>query len=128
VIVNIGASTAAPNDGELWTTRRLIARHKGAALGVAAILIVMVATILVSVLGSTARPVSDATTCTQWGAANQDQQAAYAKLYVREHGPLRGGKTSPASVIAAINNGCTLAYGDDVSDTATVIQAISGNF
>jgi hypothetical protein len=79
-------------------------------------------------LGPKAGAVSDSTTCTQWGSANQVQQAAYAKLYVKEHGPLRGGATSPSKVIAAINDGCARAYGDDVSDTATVTQAISGNF
>lgn len=128
MIVNSGASTVAPKDGKLRTIRGLIARHKPAALAVAGIIAVMLAMILVSLLGSKAGAVSDSTTCTQWGAANQDQQTAYARLYMREHGPPRGVGTSPASVIAAINNGCIQAYGDDVSDTVTVVQAISGNF
>lgn len=88
----------------------------------------MLAMILIPLFAAKARPVSDSTTCTQWGSANQAQQAAYARLYVREHGTLRGGATSPGSVIAAINAGCAQAYGDDVSDTTTVVQAISGTF
>jgi hypothetical protein len=128
VIVSTSASTPASNDGELWTVRALLARHKLAALGVAAFIAVMLAIALVAVFGSKAGAISDATTCSEWGSANADQQAAYARLYAREHGVLRAGLTSPASVIAAINNGCSKAYTDDVSDTATVVQAISGTF
>lgn len=128
MIVSPSASTAPPKDLELWTIRGLIARHRLAAFGAAAIIAAMLAVILVGLLGPSAGAISDTSTCTQWGAANQDQQVTYAKLYVREHGSLRGGKTSPASVINAINYGCDQAYGDDVSDTATVVQAISGNF
>ena len=126
--MSTGASTAPANDTESWTLRGLLVRHKLAALGLAAIIAVMLAMILVAVLGPKAGAVRDSTTCTQWGSSNQAQQAAYAKLYVKEHGPLRGGGTSPSKVIAAINYGCTHAYGDDVSDTVTVTQAISGNF
>jgi hypothetical protein len=127
VIVSTSASTPAAKD-ELWTVRGLLAQHKLAALGVAALIAVMLAIGLVAVLGSKAGAISDATTCSQWGSANVDQQAAYARLYAREHGVLRGGVTSPANVIAAINSGCSKAYTDDVADTATVVQAISGNF
>jgi hypothetical protein len=96
---------------------------------VAALIVVMLAAILVPVLGSNGRPAaSDSTTCSEWGSATQAQQLAYGRLYLREHGPLRDGDASPAGVISAINNGCAQAYGDDVSDTATVVQAISGNF
>ncbi len=120
------ASTGA-RDVEPWTTRRLLARHKLAAWGAAAVIVLMLAMILVTLLGSKAGSVSDATTCTQWGSANQNQQAAYARLYLREHGPLRGGATSPSSVIAAINNGCSQAFTNDVSDNMTVVQAIPGS-
>lgn len=127
LVVNSSASTAAPNEGELWTIRGLVARHRLATLGVGVVVVVALALFLLPLFGSRAAPVTDATSCTQWGSANQDQQAAYARLYVREHGPLRGGSTSPASVIAAINNGCLQAYGNDLSDNVSVSQAISGN-
>jgi hypothetical protein len=119
-------ATPAAADLEPWTTRRLLARHKRAAWAVAAFVALMVAMALVTLLGSRGGAVSDATTCTQWGSATQDQQTAYARLYVREHGALRNGETAPASVIAAVNNGCSLAFTNDVSDTMTVVQAISG--
>ncbi len=129
MVVNTSASTTAPNDGELWTVRGLLARHKRAALGVAAVVVVMLALTIVPLLGSrTGAVLSDATTCSEWGSANQDQHAAYARLYVREHGALPHGGTSPTRVIAAVNAGCTQAYDLDVSDTATVVQAISGKF
>jgi hypothetical protein len=128
LIVSTSASPAAAKDTEAWTVRRLLVRHKLAALGLAAIIAAMLTMILVAVLGPKAGAVSDSTTCTQWGSSNQAQQAAYVKLYIKEHGPLRGGGTSPSKVIAAINYGCTHAYGEDVSDTVTVTQAIAGNF
>jgi hypothetical protein len=125
--VSTGASAAAAKDRES-SVRGLLTRHKLVALGLAAVVALMLAMILVAVLGPKAGAVNDSTTCTQWGSSNQAQQAAYGKLYLREHGPLRGGGNSPSKVIAAINDGCAQAYGDDVSDTATVLQAISGNF
>ena len=126
--MSTGTSTTASRDDELWTLRGLLTRHKPVALGLAALILLLVGTILLSVLGSKGGAVSDSTTCTQWGSANQARQAAYAKLYVKEHGPLRGAGTSSSRVIAAINAGCARAYGDDVSDSVTIAQAISGRF
>jgi hypothetical protein len=107
----------------------MIATHKTAALVVAGLCAVVVAMIALAVLGSKAGAVTDATTCSQWGSANQDQQAAYAGLYVKEHGPVspRWGP-APTGVINAINAGCAQAFGEDVSDSVTVVQAISRNF
>ena len=94
----------------------------------AAALVAMVALIVVAVVGAKTGPVTDATTCTQWGSANVNRQNAYATLYVREHGAIPRWGASPAMVINAINAGCFQAYGDDVDDTTTVVQAISGKF
>lgn len=127
MVVTTGASAATAKASD-FSVRGLLRRHKLVALGLAGIIALMLAMILVAVLGPKGGAVTDSTTCTQWGSANQAQQAAYGKLYVKEHGPLRGGGSSSSEVIAAINNGCAQAYGDDVSDTVTVRQAISGNF
>lgn len=128
------SSTSAPDteprdDQAAWTLRGLIRAHRAVALGILAAIAVMVAMILVAVLGAKGGPVSDATTCTQWGSANVDQQRAYARLYVTEHGPVssRWGP-APAGVINAINAGCTQAFGENVSDSVTVVQAISRSF
>jgi len=111
-----------------WTIRGLIASHKRVAAFAAASVVVMVALIIVAVVGGKGGPVTDATTCDEWGSANVNQQNAYARLYVREHGPVPRWGASPTLVINAINAGCFQAYGDDVSDTTTLVQAVSGNF
>ncbi len=122
------ASSAAPPPAQPWTVRSLVARHRlGAAVAGAAIFI-MLTMILVAVFGAKAGAVSDTTSCTQWGSTNQDAQSAYARLYFREHGPLPGGKSSPASIVAAINTACTRAYVNDVSDTTSVVQALTGRY
>lgn len=126
-------STRAPatrtgQDAELWTVRGLIAKYKGAALVAAAACALMLAIALVAIFGAKAGAVSDSTTCTTWGSANQDQQNAYARLYVKEHGALRGVGTAPARVISAINIRCLQAYNEDVSDSTTVVRAIAGTF
>jgi len=128
----MSTSARAPQGDEYaepWTIRGLIAGHRMAALAAATACAVLVAIFTVAVLGAKAGAVTDATTCSQWGSANVDRQNAYAGLYVREHGPVspRWGP-SPAGVINAINAGCYQAFGEDVEDSATVVQAISRNF
>ena len=118
--------STTPTTEPSWTVRGLFREHKLGAYGLSAVLVVMLALIIVPFLASSSAAVGDSTTCTQWGSSNQSEQAAYGKLYIREHGT-RAGNT-PAGVIAAINNGCMQAYTDDVSDNVTVVQAISGNF
>ncbi len=109
--------------------RGLIASHKMASLVIAALCAVMVAVLLLVTLGPKAGAVTDNTTCAQWGSTSVNAQDAYAGLYVREHGRVspRWGP-GPTGVINAINAGCYEAFGEDVSDTATVVQAISRNF
>jgi hypothetical protein len=120
-------SLQADGSGQSWTVRGLIAAHKRVALAAAAVCAVMVAMFLFGVLGPKAGAVTDTTTCSQWGSAHWSQQTAYARLYVREHGAIDA-HTSPMAIINVINNECTLAYGEDVDDTTSVVQAISGNF
>ena len=48
------------------------------------------------------------------------------RRYVEEHGAIDG-QTSPMAIINTINNGCMEAFGEDVDDTTSVVQAISGN-
>jgi hypothetical protein len=99
-----------------------------ASLAVVATAALVVAMFLAAALGPKGGAVTDATTCTQWGSSNQSLQTAYARRYLREPGALAAAGKSPATVIAAINNGCMQAFGEDVADTTTVVQAISGNF
>lgn len=122
------SATPTGQDVELWTIRGLIAGHRWAALAAAAGCALMLAIILLAIFGARAGAVSDSTTCTQWGSANVVRQDAYAKLYVEEHGPLHGVGTAPATVVSAINISCLEAYNEDVSDSTTVVQALSGAF
>jgi hypothetical protein len=109
--------------------RGLIASHKVTSLVIAGLCAATVAVLLLVALGPKAGAVTDSTTCAQWGSTNVNAQNAYAKLYVREHGPVsRGWGPAPTGVINAINAGCYQAFGEDVSDTATVVQAISRDF
>jgi hypothetical protein len=88
-----------------------------------------VAAFALTALGAKGGAVTDSTTCAQWGSTNVNRQNAYANLYVREHGAVspRWGP-APTGVINAINAGCYQAFGEDVSDTVTVVQAISRDF
>lgn len=121
------AAPRSPSDAS-WTARTLISRHKRASTGVLALLVVMVALLVAGVVGARAGAVSDSTTCSEWGSANQNQQQAYASLYVREHGALRGGASNAASVEAAINKGCMQAFASDVDDSVNVYQAINNQY
>jgi hypothetical protein len=109
--------------------RGLIASHKAASLVIAALFALTVAVLALTALGPKAGAVTDSTTCAQWGSTNVNGQNAYARLYVREHGGVAPGwGPAPTGVINAINAGCYQAFGEDVSDTATVVQAISRRF
>lgn len=127
-LLRVSSSTdgvAPANRGaEVWTTRALFARHKVLGIGAVALLVLLFAIILAGILGTNTVVVSDASTCATWGSANQTRQLAYGQRYVREHGPLPGGDRSPASVVAAIDAGCTQAFDNDAEEDVNVVQAI----
>lgn len=122
-------ATHTASDIAPWSVRGLIASHKAASSLIAVMCVVIVAYFALIALGPKAGAVSDRTTCAQWGSTNVVRQGAYARLYVTEHGSvsLRWGP-APVGVINAINAGCYQAFGEDVSDTTTVVQAISRAF
>ena len=122
-------ATQTPAGSAPWTVRSLIASHKVASLVAATLCAVTVAVFALVFFGPKAGAVTDSTTCAQWGSTNVNRQYAYARLYVQEHGPVASGwGPAPTGVINAINAGCYQAFGEDVSDTATVVQAISRDF
>ena len=122
-------ATHTPANSAPWTVRGLVASHKVASLVAAVLCAVTVAILALVVVGPRAGAVTDSTTCAQWGSTDVGRQDAYARLYVKEHGPVsaRWGP-APTGVINAINAGCYQAFGEDVSDTATVVHAISRDF
>jgi hypothetical protein len=112
-----------------WTLRGLVTSHKAAALVIAALCASTVAIFVLVAMGPKGGAVTDSTTCAQWGSTNVSAQDAYAWLYVKEHGPVSPGwGPAPTGVVNAINAGCYQAFGEDVSDTATVVQAVSRSF
>jgi Flp pilus assembly pilin Flp len=119
--------TSASIDGQL-SLRRLVRDHKRVSAAAFAGIVVLVAIVVLGVIGSGSWKVADTTSCTAWSSANQVQQDGYAALYVREHGALSGGATDAAGVIAAVNTGCTGAFGYDEADTVDVLQAIRGRY
>jgi hypothetical protein len=128
--VSSSSSAAPPASGDVTpTVRGLIASHRRASLVLAGLFLVAVAYLALIALGPKAGAVADSTTCAQWSSTNVARQDAYARLYITEHGGVspRWGPP-PAGVINAINAGCYQAFGEGVSDTATVVQAISRDF
>ena len=122
-------ATQTPAGSAPWTVRGLIASHKVSSLLAATLCVATVAVFALVFFGPKAGAVTDSTTCAQWGSTNVNRQYAYASLYVKEHGPVASGwGPAPMGVINAINAGCYQAFGEDVSDTATVVQAISRDF
>lgn len=113
-------TTPQTPDDEQYSLRGLWARHRRLSIAAIGLLVVLVAIVTLGVIGAGEWKVSDSTSCTAWSSANQSQQSDYASLYVREHGPL----SKAAGVVAAINDGCTLAFSYDENDTISVLQAI----
>jgi hypothetical protein len=111
---------------EVWTTRALFARHKLIGICAVALLVLLIAIILAGITGSSTVVVSDGSTCATWSSANETQQLAYGRRYVSAHGALPSGARSPASVVAAINTGCTQAFDNDAEEDVTVLRAIRG--
>ena len=123
------SATQAAADFVPWTLRGLIASHKAASLVIAVLCASTVAIFVLVAMGPKGGAVTDSTTCAQWGSTNVTAQNAYARLYVKEHGPVSPGwGPAPTGVVNAINAGCYQAFGEDVSDTATVVQAVSRSF
>jgi hypothetical protein len=92
------------------------------------VLIAFVGLLVPGMVGAGSWTVTDATSCSAWSSANHNQQAAYARLYVKEHGPLASGASSAGSIEAAINNGCLGAFAYDEPDTVNVVQALKGRY
>jgi hypothetical protein len=115
----------ATTQPSLW---RFVLHHKAVSLAVLALLLAFGALIAGEMVGRGSLRVSDSTSCSTWAAANEAQQASFARLYVREHGALTNGARSPTAIITAVNDGCTAAFGYDEADSVTVVQAIKGRY
>lgn len=102
--------------------------HKRLSGGLLVLVVLFVVLFVPALITAGSWKVTDSSPCSSWSSANQAQQTAYARLYVREHGPLPSGATSPTSIESAINGGCTAAFAYDEADNVNVIQAINGRY
>jgi hypothetical protein len=106
------------------TVRGLVAAHKRLSAAALAVLLVLIGVILLTSLGPRVSRLSDSTSCSVWGSANQAKRDAYAARYVKEHGPLPSGAIDAGTIEGVIDSGCTQAYGFDEADTVTILQAL----
>lgn len=108
------------------SVRAFVMAHKRLSAGLLAAIVLFVAVVLPAILGP--GRLSDSSSCSTWDSADHAGQAAYAGLYLREHGALFSGATSPRGVESAITAGCAAAAVNDEADTVSVIQAIEGRY
>jgi hypothetical protein len=116
------------SDFEQWSLLALLTRDKRVLAGVLVLLASIVGVAVIEIEGPKVTSVSDSTSCSQWGSVTDNEQAAYARLYLREHRVLPDGATGVANVEYAINFGCVQAYGSDEEDSVSVLQAIRGQY
>ncbi|HET9073138.1 MAG TPA: hypothetical protein VFN48_01035 [Solirubrobacteraceae bacterium] len=115
--------------GVPWTVRGLAASHPRGTIVCVVLLALTIGYFAIIAAGPRAGAIADHSTCEQWGSANVDRQHAYAALFLAEHhrvSPKWGPGT--VGVINAINAGCYQAYGEDVANTATMLQAVTRGF
>ncbi len=122
-------ATLRPSDFAPWTIRGLIASHKMVSSVIAALCAVTVAVLLLVTLGPKAGAVTDKHHVRAMGL-DKRERARRLREAVREgaRSCFPGWGPSPTGVVNAINAGCYQAFGEDVSDTATVVQAIARSF
>jgi hypothetical protein len=92
-----------------------------------ALLLIVIAVFAVPAVSS-GGSLSDSSSCSQWGAATPTQQAAYARLYEREHEAGLSGAVSATNIASAITQACTHAAYLGESDDVSVIAGINHQF
>ena len=106
----------------------LLAHRAASAAGLALLLVVVAVMAAPAFSSSSAGPLSDATSCSEWATTSQAQRSAYARLYLDEHVSLLGTVPTAGSIESAINTGCTRAGYLGGGDEVTVIGAIKHQY
>ncbi len=120
------SSSSAPEQFSL--TAVILAHKRGSAAVIAILVVFCVLTIVTAVSGSSAGPLADSATCSQWAAASTGQRAAYSRLYLNENPTLPDTTPEAGAVTSAINKACVeAAYLGEVDDVS-VLAAIRHNF
>jgi hypothetical protein len=114
---------------EAPSLKAIILRHKAAAAAAIAVVLVLVGVMAAAALpNAKAGALTDSSTCSAWQSATQTQQAAYAHLYVTEHGSSVSGGLGGAGVESSINGACKHAAYLGEADDISVIAALSHAF
>lgn len=117
---SVGAQAAGGERLRIWT---LIRRYKAASAGALVALMALALTIVASAFSnSSAIPLKDSTTCSEWSVATAAQRSAYAQLYIGEHAG--AGALAPDGVVSAINADCTHAAYLGEADDLSVLAAL----
>lgn len=109
----------------LWS---FMLEHRGATVVATALILVLIATTVVTAfVGTKEGALNDATTCSEWAAATSSQQLAYSHLYINEYTSTPNTAFYADAVRTAINKDCVqaayLGEADDVSVLAAIRHA-----
>ena len=123
------SAPSKPGSPEDFSFRSLIAQHKrGSALIAAAVLAVIVLTVLTTLTGANPSPLSDSTTCSEWAAASPAQRTTYSHLYIDEYGDYANTDANAAVVRTDVNQDCVRAAYLGEADDVTVLSALHHAF
>jgi hypothetical protein len=109
--------------------KALLLAHRVASAGGLVLLLVVAAVMAAPAFSSSsAGPLSDSASCSEWATTSQAQRSAYARLYLNEHISLLGTVPTAPSIESAINTGCTRAGYLGEGDEVTVVGAIKHQY
>jgi hypothetical protein len=109
--------------------KALVLAHRAAsAAGLVLLLIVVAVMAAPAFSSSSAGPLSDSASCSEWATNSQAQRSAYARRYLDEHISLLGRVPTADSVESAISTGCTRAAYLGEGDEVTVVGAIKHQY
>jgi hypothetical protein len=106
----------------------LLAHRAASAAGLVLLLVVVAVMAAPAFSSSSAGPLSDSASCSQWTTTSQAQRSAYARLYLNEHISLLGPGPTAGSIESVINTGCTRAAYLGDGDEVTVVGAIKRQY
>ena len=122
------APAAGAGDYRRFSITSVMLAHRRVSAGAVVFVLLVVAVTIVTTVSSPSRAaLSDAATCSEWGAATPAQKIAYSHVYINEYGAFANTIRNADAVEAAINKSCVraayLGEADDVSVLASLRHA-----
>ncbi|MGB9185727.1 MAG: hypothetical protein WCB67_16865 [Solirubrobacteraceae bacterium] len=109
--------------------KALLLAHRAASAAGLVVLVALVAVMAAPAFSSSsAGPLSDSASCSQWMTTGQGQRSAYARLYLNEHISILGPGPTAGNIESVINTGCTRAGYLGEGDEVTVVAAIKHQY